>query len=90
MIFADRAESQAAADRCLKTLMEHFEAVQILCTRVTPEGTEHYFVGNGNWYARQGMADEFREQDIGQTHASQLAKQLPQDPPDEGEEWKQT
>jgi len=58
--------------RAVDQLMEHCDAVQILATWTDLDRLETVdcFKGNGNWYARQGMAHAFinrdRAQDIGQ------------------------
>ena len=46
---------------CITKLREHFEDVQIFCTRVDrPSGeTKRCFRGDGNLYARHGMCHEF-------------------------------
>jgi hypothetical protein len=57
-------------------LAEHFDAVQILATS-QEEGTTHSFYrGQGNWYARQGLAHEFINSDIAQDAAVQIAEQI--------------
>lgn len=91
MIFASQEESQAAVDAAVRVLSEHFEAVQVLCSRVAPDcdGTQRYFAGAGNWYARQGMAKEYCDQGQGTAYAGEIAKVLPAPrPPDDGEDWK--
>lgn len=66
---------------------EHFEAVQILAT-FTENGSSHCLkIGAGNWYARLGMAREFLNSDQAQTFANEMPTS--QEPPDEGELWKQ-
>ena len=47
--------------KCAEILGEHFDAVQILCSRQLPglAGTMMVAKGSGNWYARQGMAQRF-------------------------------
>ena len=65
-------------------LSEHFDAVQIMATWNEDGLTKCVNRGNGNWYARQGMAHEFIEQDSAQTQAREIAEQL--DPPDD--DWK--
>jgi len=45
-------------------LSEHWEAVQILVSRLAPDGrTETMRVGTGNMYTRLGMVQEFLERD---------------------------
>jgi hypothetical protein len=58
-------------------LMEHFEAVQIHVSICTPNGTEHVNLGAGNWFARQGMAQDFINQDRAHTEANEIAKAIP-------------
>lgn len=41
-------------------LAEHFDATVILASRLLPDGsTQLYVAGQGNWYARMGMAQDF-------------------------------
>ena len=54
--------SREAAEQVVKSaaasIMEHYEAVQIIATRPTEgRGTECFTWGRGNWYARKGMVD---------------------------------
>ncbi len=44
-------------------LSEHFEAVQILVSFPQDGGTQGLNAGRGNWYARQGMAQEFLQRE---------------------------
>lgn len=59
-------------------LGEHFEAVQILVSRPQEGGGGTHCVksGIGNWYARQGMAHEFIEEDKAQEHAAALGSRI--------------
>lgn len=59
-------------DEYAAKLGEHFDAVQILGSVATEEGTRRLFKGSGNWYARQGMAHEFIKID----EAQELARQI--------------
>lgn len=79
-------EQQALLDRAINQLMEHFDAVQILVTYQKGDDTIRCFKGGGNWYARQGMAQEFIREDQARTDAREIADSLT--PPDEGEAWK--
>lgn len=54
-------------------LSEFFDTVQILVSNTTDLGTEHVFLGSGNWFARQGMAHDFINKDRAQTEAHELA-----------------
>lgn len=69
----DPDEQQAIVQHHITALMEHFEAVQILVSSSTPEGTESVFMGAGNWFARQGMARDFLNQDQARTNAKEIA-----------------
>jgi hypothetical protein len=40
-------------------LTEHFDSVQIICTKQMPDGTGSYRWGEGNWYARMASVEEF-------------------------------
>lgn len=68
-------------------LGEHFDAVQILASRpLDGGGTACTKSGVGNWYARQGMAQEFITQDQAQELSTQIAERM--NPPDDGDQWK--
>jgi len=86
-----KASSKVEMEKLLKSsisvLMEHFEAVQILVSRSTPEETQSLFIGRGNWFARQGMAREFITEDESRTMANELGETLNSD--DSGESWKE-
>jgi hypothetical protein len=82
-------DSATQVERAIGLLMEHFDCVQVLCSRVTPDReTESYYQGAGNWHGRQGMAREFLSQDQAQTNAAEIAKVMPQEPPDDSDQWK--
>lgn len=68
----DTAEIYKLLDDTLARLAEHFEAIQIMVTRYTEDGTQHVSRGTGNWYARQGMAHEF----IGLARADEVAERI--------------
>lgn len=90
--FPDSFQAAAAqVERAISLLMEHFDCVQVLCSRVNPDReTESYYLGAGNWHGRQGMAREFLSKDQAQTNAREIAKVMPQEPPDDSEHWKET
>ena len=82
------------ADQLEKYLMkvafdlgEHFEHVQIMASWNADGLTHTLHKGCGNWYARQGMAHHFINQDIAQDNAHELADLL-REPPEESESWK--
>jgi len=65
-------------DKHCNALAEHFDSVQVLVSRLNPDGTTQAFVrGSGNWYARQAVAREFitraQADDIGKSVAENLA-----------------
>lgn len=67
-------EAQKMLDGVLAQLSEHFDAVQILATWPAPNGaTAGLSRGVGNWYARQGIARQFIEQDAADTLTRVLA-----------------
>ncbi len=45
----------------VKTLREHFDSVQIFCSRYefAEEGTTHIARGEGNWFARYGQVRDW-------------------------------
>lgn len=49
-----QAEDLALVKRSVSQLAEHFDTVQIVCTRVVGDGTVQVNNGVGNWYARYG------------------------------------
>lgn len=68
--------------KALHDLGEHFESVQILATFVEEGQTLRSFSGCGNWYARQGMAHEFINQEWRRTLPLKLPKKIkPEDEP---------
>lgn len=79
--FDDFLRDQAAR------ILEHCDAVQIMASFNEDGETHALYRGNGNWYARQGMAHEFINQDVAQENAKQIAERV--NPPDEGDNWKE-
>ncbi len=75
----------ALVEDALGKLGEHFDAVQILCSRVEEkrQGTSSVFRGIGNWYARQGMAHDFIARDVAETNGREIAEKIK--PPSEEE-----
>ena len=68
-------------------LKEFFDSVQVLTTWVDENGcTRGKKFGMGDWYARQGIAREFVEQNQAELQASEIGKQI--NPPDDGDTWK--
>lgn len=60
-------------------LGEHFDAVQILVTRMNGGSTQYIARGVGNWYARQGIARAFVQNDVHEDLAREIADQLKPD-----------
>lgn len=80
-------EAKELIDRTAAALGEHFDAVQILASFPTDGGgTRCLKRGTGNWYARQGMAHEFINEDQADDLSTQIARKL--EPPDDAEGWK--
>jgi hypothetical protein len=84
-----REEASQLLAKTAEALGEHFDAVQILTSRMVSEngGTERFASGSGNWFARQGMAHAFIKSDEADTLAHEVGKKLAP-PPDESETWK--
>lgn len=80
-------EQERLVKRHVDALMEYFEVVQIMVSSNVPEGTSNVFKGDGNWFARQGMAHDFIRQDKARTDAREISKAI-EPPKDAGEEWK--
>lgn len=79
-------EAHRLVDSSAVKLAEHFGAVQIVVSRVLPNGqTKATFSGSGDWFARKGLCQEFVERDQADTLARSIS---PPPPPDEGETWK--
>jgi hypothetical protein len=82
------------AEKWLSTIVakigEEFDSVQILVSKMAPEGTgtERIFIGAGNWYSRCGMAAAFLQRDQAQEIGKEVSVQLPKPPPDDSEDWK--
>ena len=80
-------EAIAIVDPIALRLTEHFDSVQILASWVDDQKQTHCVKwGDGNWYARQGMAHEFITEDKAREQARELSKALDGDEGDEGGE----
>jgi len=73
----DADQLQAMLQRHADELAEHFDSVQILAEHTERGLTTAHKAGCGSWYARQGMAHEFIEQDKAQEHAAAVARVFP-------------
>lgn len=79
-------EAKDLLDSCVLKLSEHFASVQILASRLEPNGgTKGTYSGSGDWYARRGLCQEFVECDQADTIAKAVNRNQP---PIEGDEWK--
>lgn len=59
---AERGDSERRlVDNQVAVLMEHFDTVQIFCTRSDPDRgiTTNIDGGNGNWFARRGQVRDW-------------------------------
>lgn len=63
---------QAAVDK----LGDHFDCVQILASWEQEGATRFLPRGSGNWWGRQGMAQEFINREISSDTADQIADRL--------------
>lgn len=67
-------------------LSEHYDAIQILATRLDPEGNTHYYrSGSGNLAARVEVARSFVRRADAQDKLDSLPRR---DDDDNGEAWK--
>jgi hypothetical protein len=67
----DPDDLKGLVDAAAEKLGEQFDAVQILASGPRDGGgTRCFKSGSGNWYARQGMAHEFIEEDRANEHAA--------------------
>jgi hypothetical protein len=83
------AEAEKILEDTVARLAEHFDAVQIMASWQTPQNcTACGKRGSGNWYARQGMAQEFIDEDQARTQAKEIGDVIT--PSDEGDGWKKT
>ena len=72
----------AILEKHVAELSEIYDSVQVMGAFLTPDNrTVSQKRGSGNWYARQGMAHEFIEENIAEDTARAIAKKLepPQD-----------
>jgi hypothetical protein len=63
-------------EKIAKELAEHFDAVQILASHTEAQGTLCIKRGCGNWYARQGMAQEFIQAQNAEVNAEFIGTKL--------------
>lgn len=84
------AQQEQLVQQHVNALMEHFDCVQILVSNVITDGTASVFKGAGNWYGRQGMAQDFINRDRSETQAHKIAERTQPPPPEDGEEWKKS
>lgn len=52
----ERKHAEAIVEKAINQLREHFDTVQIFCTRDYGQSTESFERGSGNFYARLGLA----------------------------------
>jgi len=70
--------------KVLTELGEHFDSVQIFCTRHESgelDGTVYLHLGTGNWFARYGQVREWCVKMDAQTHHSQRENNNDDDDP---------
>ena len=81
-------ELESLAENFVAKLGEHCDAVQIMLSWNENGQTYCLKRGCGNWYARQGMAHEFINEDIAADTARQIASSINPPDSDDGDEWK--
>lgn len=74
-----RQELFARIAGAARDLGEHLDAVQILGTITDEEGSHRFYLGNGNWFARKGMAHHFITMDESSVSARCIAEQIKED-----------
>jgi hypothetical protein len=80
-----REEAEKLIQTTAQKLGEHFDAVQIMVSWTENGATYCSKRGCGSWYARQGMAHEFIQQDIANDNARIMAEHMNRDE-DDGED----
>ena len=69
-------EAERIVKKAVDLLGDHFEVVQVMVSWNEQRETRCLKRGGGNWYARQGMAYEFINEDAAQETAYQISKKL--------------
>lgn len=69
-------EKTTEADKAAALLAELFDHVQILVSWNNGDSTFDYAVGQGNWFARQGLAHAFVNRDVAQVNAREIGEAL--------------
>jgi len=82
-----REEAQKYLDKVADDLSEFFGSVQIMVSTQVGCATRCIKSGRGDWYARQGMAHEFINEDQAQVTAIAIARE--NSPPEGGDGWKE-
>ena len=80
-------EAEKFLEEAAAKIGEQFETVQILVSWTHEGRTSSIKRGVGNWYARQGMAHEFINEDIARDNAREIGEVL-KDKPDGSDDWK--
>ena len=79
-------EAEALLEKVAANLGKHFDCVQIVASRLDPDGTRSFMRGVGNWFARRGLCQHFIERDQADTQARTIGHVI--NPPDEGDKWR--
>lgn len=72
-------EAEKILEEAASKLGEHFDSVQIMISWNDNGYTMCCKRGVGNWYARQGMAHEFINEDVAKENALHIANELKED-----------
>ena len=73
---SEEEKISATVEQCLHVLGEYFSDVQVLASRVVEGRTHSISKGVGNWYARQGMAHEFLNEEVARENARKISDEL--------------
>jgi hypothetical protein len=68
---------------------EHTESIRVFVTLPENGMTASHSMGGGNYYAQVGQIQEWLDNRKGENQAIEIARVMPQPPPDDGEAWKE-
>ena len=67
-------EKRLLISRVATQLGDHFDAVQIMASWKEEGDTRYQYWGQGNWFARKGMAHQFLEEEHGRVIGHEVGK----------------
>lgn len=72
----ERARLFGLVSKFSSDLGEHFDCVQIMASFVDEQGTSSFYSGAGDWFARQGLAQDFIVSNTAELTGRSVAKEL--------------